>query len=308
MWRNLKGPVTENIALNHCGRHLHKNNTFVTLTDSISKKKNVSFRKYQDNILIQKHNAKSCYKWPPAPGLKILPVHPLELSLVPRDWGSLLRLRDVADIFPFAGPTTGEAEHVSQRHTDVYRQTPTWTHTQRTHIRHGHGQPCTLLLLGWQREGHWCSTHTTLSRFTSTPTLLGLPSSDIAPLPACLPCQIPGPLPTPWVPTCQLVQLGAGCKHTALTCPSHRHPTLMGHPTYQHGPFARLINLPRPKASPTDWLVQLGVCQRLYMHTPCKLSLGKAWHLGLEFLLSHRFSVWLLRCHLNYFSPQFLFL
>ena len=75
-------------------------------------------------------------------------------------------------------------------------------------------------------------------------------STSTAPLPTRHPCLDPSP---PYSPhgslTCQLVQLGARCTHTALTHSSHRHPTLVGPPKYQRGPSNLLIALPGPGAS-----------------------------------------------------------
>ena len=50
-------------------------------------------------------------------------------------------------------------------------------------------------------------------------------------------------------PARQLVQLGACCKWThTLAHLSHRHPTLVGPPKYQHEPSGHLIALPGPRA------------------------------------------------------------
>lgn len=73
----------------------------------------------------------SCYKCSPAPaapGLGIPPAWLLEPSS--GDPGSLSRLRDMADAFPFAGSTSSKAEYISQRHIDTH--SCGHTHSQRT--------------------------------------------------------------------------------------------------------------------------------------------------------------------------------
>jgi len=98
--------------------------------------------------------------------------------------------------------------------------------------------------------------HIALSRFTNTHTFMDIPSTIMVSLPTQHPCPNPRPsyLPhrslTRW-----LVQLGARCRHTALTCSSHRHhhsscryPTPAGPLEYQHRPLTHLIAQPRPEA------------------------------------------------------------
>lgn len=118
-------------------------------------------------------------------------------------WG-LPRLRNVTDAVPFAGSTSGEAEHVSQGHTDRHghghtqrksqdtapdKVLPSTAPTDRTCMtKNKDRQASPLPLLGWQRHN---ITSAARFRFTNTDTFADPSKYWYGPLFL---------LYTPWVP------------------------------------------------------------------------------------------------------------
>ena len=135
----------------------------------------------------------------------------------PRDPKSLPRLRDMTTTFLFAGSTSSEAEHISQRqtHTGMYMQDMTRLVTQtatdkvlpstapayRTHINTSTDSQ--VPYSSWADRGRRSlvqQSHTTCPRLTSTCTFVSPLSTSTAPLSAQHPCLHPGPLTYPTGP------------------------------------------------------------------------------------------------------------
>ena len=138
-------------------------------------------------------------------------VIPPAQSLCPalRPWGLRPRSVDASATFLFAGSTSSETESLSYTHTkdtdmaghtDGHRQgtASSSTHTEDSHQTQAHTATSPPPPLGLaEAEGHQCSAHTTLSRFTGTHTFTGPPSTGTAPLPTQHPAWMPAPLPKP---------------------------------------------------------------------------------------------------------------
>lgn len=122
------------------------------------------------------------------------------------------RLWDMAASFLFMGSLSGNAEPMSQRHTDIGRKIRQWhdlshsststARTHRAHIKKRHRQVHPLPPLQMEeREILWCR-HTALFRFSSTHTYSWIPWALAQPLcPSITSSWILAPLSALWAHT-----------------------------------------------------------------------------------------------------------
>lgn len=192
-----------------------------------------------------------------------------------RDRGSLPRERNVPAAFSFACSTSSEAELQSQRQTDKYIQrTPIGPVTQtttdkvlpskapmyRTHISYKSGQPCSLLVLDWQRQKVSSTAYVKLSPGSKVHTHLQIPKHQHDPSAYPAPLQehqslLPIPM-SPQFNGWSSAVLAANMQRSH-SCPIGT--PLIDLPKYQYGPSTVLITA-QIQCPSTHWLVQLAVC------------------------------------------------